>query len=300
MNEDTRVIICCYAGDMHQLHMPVYLQHGCPVTVLSPDDSRAEIPGVDCKFGGKRAYIGQDSLDRQHEHLKLMLTYPENFFLIHDSDSVLLDAKIPDYLYAEPDVVWSNQVEDAIPEHQDTFLEGWPHIALQPPYFLSRKTIEAMVAAGDDPRVKATHMMPFIDYYMVQLTMVAGLSYKRFADCLSCPIACDPLKAQTLLPVHRETYSNGYKIAMRGVLNEGAVIIHSVKDPSAVQEFMQARKQFLVGNPNPVPRVSPPPVVGGGPVISKNPALAAIQRHQQRNTQLQALRRQQQNSGLKA
>jgi hypothetical protein len=280
MNEDTRVIICCYEGDMHQLNLGAYLQHGCPVTVLSPDDSRAVIdhPGIDCKFGGKRAYTGQDSLDRQHEHLKLMLTYPENFFLIHDSDSVLLDAKIPDYLYAEPDVVWSNQVDDGIPEHQATFPEGWPHIALQPPYFLSRKSIEAMVVVGDDPRVKATPVMPFIDYYMVQLTVVAGLPYKRFADCLSCPITCDPRQRDNCNAGQIETYKSGYQIAMNAVLHGGATVLHSVKDPSAVEEFLQARRQFLVGNPNPVPRMSPPPTVGGrrrGRVIYGGPGLKA-------------------------
>src|SRR6202040_3913014 len=105
MNENTRVVICCYEGDAHQLCMPGYLQHGCPITVMSPDDSRVVIPGVDCAHAGKRAYIGQDSLDRQLLHMELMLTYPEDHFLCHDSDSIVLDAKLPDYLYAEPDVV---------------------------------------------------------------------------------------------------------------------------------------------------------------------------------------------------
>lgn len=271
MNEDTRVVVCCYAGDQHQVigSLGAYLHHQCPVTILSPEDSPAGIvyPGVDCKFAGRRAYIGQESLDRQLEHLKLMLTYPEKYFLVHDSDSFLLDPKIPAYLYAEPDVVWSNQVDDAIPEHQDTFPEGWPHVAFQPPYFLSRATIEKMVAVGDDERVKATHMMPFIDYYMMALTTVAGLPWKRFMDCVSCPIAIDvvahPLEGQT--QHEKEVYGNGYKIAMDAVLNRGAVIVHSIKDPLAVHAFLEARKRFLVGNPEPVPRASPPPIVGRGP-----------------------------------
>jgi hypothetical protein len=265
MNPDTRVIVCCYQGDMHQLYLPGYLQHGCPVTVLSPDDSRAvfDEPGIDCAFAGKRAYIGQDSLDRQREHLKLMLTYPEKFFLIHDSDSIMLDAKIPDYLYVEPNVVWSNQVDDGIPEHQATFKEGWPHVAFQPPYFLSRQTIEAMLAVAGHPDVQATPMMPFIDFYMVQLTVVAGLPWKRFKDCLSCPITCDPRQRDGCNPGQIATYGMGYRIAMERVSVHGANILHSVKDPVAAADFIEARKKFLAGNPDYKPQPSIPPIVGG-------------------------------------
>jgi len=242
MNENTRIVVCCYEGDAHQLYMPGYLQHGCPVTVLSPDDSRVVVPGADCQHAGKRAYIGQESLDRQRDHLKLLLSYPENFFLIHDSDSIMLDAKIPDYLYAEPDVVWSNQVNDDIPEHQSTFEPGWPHVAFQPPYFLSRRTIEAMLAVADDPRVQASPVMPFIDYYMVQLTMVAGLQWKRFEDCLSCPIAGDPRKKHSDRDL--STYELGRKIAAEGVA-KGATILHSVKDPVVAAEFIEQRRKYL-------------------------------------------------------
>ncbi len=267
MNKDTRIVICCYEGDAHQLHMPGYLQHGCPVTVMSPDDSRAvfDIPGVDCAHAGKRAYIGQESLDRQREHMRLMLTYPENFFLCHDSDSIVLDARLPDYLYDEPDVVWSNQVNDAIPEHQETFLKDWPHVAFQPPYFLSRGAIESMLAVADDPRCAASPVMPFIDYYMVQLTMVAGLKWARFRDCLSCPVAADPRKLGTLIPMHVETYAMGWRIALDGI-SKGANILHSVKDPAAAAYFIEARKSFLAANPSYNPQVTPPLVIRGGQV----------------------------------
>jgi hypothetical protein len=261
---DTRVIICCYEGDKHQLYMPGYLAHGCPVTVMSPEDSKAifDMPGVDCAFAGKRAYIGQDSLDRQLAHMKLMLTYPENFFLCHDSDSVMLDAKIPDYLYAEPGVVWSNLVGDGIKEHQPVFPPGWEHIALQPPYFLSRQVLEKMVAAGDTggDLVKASAVMPFIDYYMVQLTMVAGLPYKRFADCLSCPITGDPKRQYD--QGHIDLYAAQTKIA-QGAVNGGAMILHSVKDPEAARKFIEMRQRYLAGNPDHNPQFGPMPVVGG-------------------------------------
>jgi hypothetical protein len=268
MNEDTRIIVCCYEGDAHQINLDAMRRHECPVTIMSPEDSRAEIrhEGVDCAFAGKRAYIGQDSLDRQLAQMKKMLTYPEKFFLMHDSDSVLLDAKIPAYLYEDPNIVWSNQVDDAIPEHQATFQPGWPHVAFQPPYFCSREVLEKLVAAGEsgDDRVKATPVMPFIDYYMVQLTMVAGLPWRRLMDCVSCPIAADP--RGTPAPHHLETLAMGRKIAYGAVLNHGAVFAHSIKNPAVVNEFIQARQQFLRGkNGSQAPQPSPPPKVGRGP-----------------------------------
>lgn len=239
MNGDTRVAVCCYEGDGHQVrnNLNVYLHHGCPVTVLSPEDSRVEIKhysGVTNLFGGKRAYTGQGSLDRQRTHLAMLLDFPENRFLIHDADSVCLDPVIPQYLYDEPDIVWSNQVDDAIPQHQATFPEGWPHVAFQPPYFLSRKTIGRMLAVADDPRCVASPMMPFIDYYMVQLTMVAGLPWRRFMDCLSYSIRY-PVRGPAAVP--------------------GAVMVHSVRDPRAVQMLLEMRR----AHSNTPPKFIPPP-----------------------------------------
>ena len=243
MNPDTRIAICCYEGDAHQMRLPLYTHHECPLTILSPTDSRAEFPGVDCQFGGLRAYIGQPSLDRQVEHLKILLSYPENYFIIHDSDSVCLDPKLPDYLYAEPDIVWSNQVFDNIPEHQEHFPSDWPHVAFQPPYFLSRKTIEAMLAVTDHPFCKASPCMPFIDFFMVQLTMVAGLKWKRFPDCMSFGICADPLKP---FDAHRaQMYSRNTVMALNAVRNNGVQIVHSVKDPKIAEDLYVARRQYL-------------------------------------------------------
>jgi hypothetical protein len=269
MNEDTRVVVCCYEGDSHQVieALEFFLHHGCPLTVLSPEDSKADVryPGVDNIFGGKRAYIGQDSLDRQAIHLRLLLQYPENHFLIHDADSVLLDPKIPDYLYAEPDVVWSNQVDDAIPEHQGSFPEGWPHVAFQPPYFLSRKTIEAMLVPYDQhhPFTVASPMMPFIDFFMVQLTMCAGLPWKRMMDCISCPISID-LRKVNPPKTDLDTYDMGMKIAMESVLNRGTSVLHSVKNSVAIRKLAAARQEYLKNHPDAAPVFFPAPVIRKG------------------------------------
>ncbi len=264
MNHDTRIAVCCYEGDQHLvIHaLGLYVHHDCPVVVLSPEDSKAEIryPGVENRYGGKRAYIGQDSLDRQREHLRLLLEFPENHFLIHDSDSVCLDPRLPDYLYAEPDVVWSNQVFDDIPEHQATFPPNWPHVAFQPPYFLSRKSIEAMLTVAD--KVSASPVMPFIDYYMVQLTMTAGLPWRRLEGCCSCPIAGDPTRI--ISATDEATYRQGLEIGRNHARTKGAIFFHSVKDSRVAHVLLELRKQYLAEHGAVTQPISAPRVRRGG------------------------------------
>lgn len=226
LNPDTRVAVCCYAGDAHQVlgNLDLYRHHECPVVVLSPEDSIVEIPGVENRHGGKRAYTGEASLQRQIEHLRILLTFPESYFLINDADSFVLDPMLPGYLYAEPDLVWSNQVNDDIPQHQATFPPGWPHVAFQPPYFLSRKTIEAMLATKD--QVVISHdMMPFIDYYMLQLTMVAGLNWRRFENC----VCCHP------------------SLALKLARENNISIFHGIKKPKDAHALLAVRKAYLAG-----------------------------------------------------
>lgn len=236
MNEDTRIAACCYAGDQHQVikFLGQYLHHGCPFVVLSPEDSKAEIryPGVENRFGGFREYIGPRSLARQRRHLELLLEFPEKYFLINDADSVCLSPKLPDYLYEEPDHVWSNLVQDGIPEHQPAYPEGFPHIAFQPPYFLSRKTIEGLLKVAGE--ITANPTMPFIDHYMVQLTLKAGWSYRSFRDGISCPISSHPQSADL-------TYGS--------VRDNGTIFLHSIKRREDLDRMIEARQQYLVSHP---------------------------------------------------
>jgi hypothetical protein len=226
MNPDTRVAVCCYAGDAHQVigNLDLYLHHQCPLVILSPEDSKVEIPNVENRSGGAAGHIGGHTLERERRHLEILLSFPEKYFMIHDADSVCLDPEFPAYLYAEPDLVWSNQVNDAIPQHQATFPAGWPHVAFQPPYFLSRKTIEAMLAVAD--QIVISHdMMPFIDYYMVQLTMTAGLPWRRFESCACCHPS----------------------LAMRLASTDGINIFHGIKDPKDTHALLAAHRKYLAG-----------------------------------------------------
>ena len=224
LNPDTRVAVCCYAGDAQLVreNLDLYLHHECPVVILSPEDSPVVISGVDNRQGGLAGHIGGHTLERERRHLEILLEFPETHFMIHDADSVCLDPEFPAYLYAEPDLVWSNQVNDDIPQHQATFPKGWPHVAFQPPYFLSRKTIEAMLASADKV-VPSLDMMPFIDYYMVQLTYAAGLPWRRFESC----VCCHP------------------SLALRLALSDGISIFHGIKKPEDMRALVAARRTFL-------------------------------------------------------
>lgn len=179
MNEiNTIVAVCCYAGDRDLVEraMPVHLAHGCSVVILSPKDSAVEFPGILCHKVGRRAYIGPDSLHRQLQYFKVLLEYPHEYFLLNDADSFCVSAKIPDRLYAECDgVVWSNEVGEPRPH-----VSPYPKIAMQPPYFLHRSSMEKMLKVGHSLNVHP--ITPYVDWFMLAMACEAGLKHRPFTD----------------------------------------------------------------------------------------------------------------------
>jgi hypothetical protein len=228
MNPSTLVTVHGYAGDSKQVTnaLPFYLHHGCPVLVLSPVDSpivpknRPAAQKVQFQTGGRRAYTGQLSLDRQIEHMKIMLSKPFEFFLANDSDSVCIDPKIPDYLYAEPDVLWSNIVADTMHDRSDDPDYKYPRLAFQPPYFMSRNVIEKLLMVAD--KVKANPRTPFIDWCMMAWAFDAEIEGKNFRDGVSCPTA---------------NYGPGQIAMLDGVENRGATMLHSIKTPDVLYKM---------------------------------------------------------------
>lgn len=231
INPDTCVAVCCYAGDAHQVTemLDLYKHHECPITVLSPTDSPApEMPGVESVYAGKRAYIGQDCLDRMYLQFAELLHYPEQHFLIHDSDSICISPELPACLYAEPDVLWSNLVINDIKEQQRGFPRGVPHLAFQPPWFLSRRTIERILEAG---RPLCNEALPFIDYWLVETAYRNHIPYKSLPNTISIGLSSN--NPQAAPSVHERV--------RRGEL----IFIHSVKGKEFSAPIMAARKEFL-------------------------------------------------------
>ncbi len=178
MNPDTLISVHCYAGDaaLVERALPTHRAHGCNLLILSPTDSKVKFPGIEFAHAGRAAYIGPESLNRQVLHLRLLLEGPENFFLLNDADSFCVSPAIDARLYgAAAGCIWSNEVTEPRP-HESPY----PKLAFQPPYFLSRDSIERMLAVVD--KVQPHPITPYIDWYMNALSAEAGLAHRPFTE----------------------------------------------------------------------------------------------------------------------
>ena len=265
MNRNTRIAVSCYAGDQEQVEqsLGLYLHHGCPVTILSPENAPANIahPMVDNRHAGKRGQLGPDAWARHLEFLKILLTYPENHFLMHESDSFCLDPKIPQYLYDEPNIVWSNNGQST-EDHWPGFPEGSSKYSFQAPWFLSRSSIEKLVVVAG--RVAYHPNLEWVDLFLVRLTEEAGLPWRCFDNCYLGPMSgcLDSKTGQFFDPGHHEpgrgrdrgspldpstieVYDIGLKKGLEYAEN-GACMMHSVKNGVAAQALSRAYQKYLV------------------------------------------------------
>lgn len=210
--------------------LPYYQRHGHPVIILSPEDSPVVIdsPGVTCRHGGIRQYVGQESLDRQRTHMKMLLEEPYDWFLMNDADSMCVSRDIPPYLYDDENVLWSNVVDaayfDPNPARNPTKL------AFQPPYFASRSVLEKLLAVGP---IEADPVTPFIDWLMVVLAIEGGVPFKSFPDGVSFA-----------------AWSHGNSrgdVKMVNCVRGGKVMLHSVKHQNVVARVVRAHDEYLSG-----------------------------------------------------
>jgi hypothetical protein len=234
VNEGVRVVVHSYAGDVHQVRNALrqYQHHEAPVVVLSPEDAPVEIEGTECRSAGLRAYTGRTSLERQKAHLELLLEYPEDWFLLHDSDSVCLEPKLPEYLY-EPDTVFYNAAPTMryLMSLGDGAEEKWGDIvpnAFQPPLFMSRQTLEKLLAVADRTMPLLPEWAQLIDWHFAVMTQAAGLRSQAFPDGISRPIWAV------------------YEIARvyASVRTRGIIFLHSVKTKEALDIFVTARAEY--------------------------------------------------------
>lgn len=215
-----------YEGDKNQIQelLLAYEHHECPVVILSPTDS--QIHGIGphiCRVGGLRAYTGQKSLDRQWAQMKILLEYPFDFYLMNDSDSFLITKEIPQYLYDRSDTFFSNEVDDfrvTMPQFGPNFHKPLPQLAYQPPYFMSRITLERLVAVSH--KIIACPTCPFIDWGMVQVCYEAGVKHARFHLCASC---------ENSTPL-------GKAVMRQQVSEHQAQFIHSVKTGEVMRDLV--------------------------------------------------------------
>lgn len=227
MNPHTLVSCHGYFGDSAQIRGMLRYQehHQAPLIIVSPVDSRIEKMGPHiCRFAGKRQYVGQLSLDRQFAQLRVLLEYPFEFFLANDSDSLCLSPKIPQYLYDDSHNFWSNEVSDLMHQRKPGY--KWPRLAFQPPYFFSRSILERMIKT--EGTFETDMQTPFIDWLMMAICVAGNIPHKNFRDGVSCPTS--------------DNHSRRHMV--NHIVQRGAVMLHSVKTPLALQEMVSARHQF--------------------------------------------------------
>jgi hypothetical protein len=238
MNPSTRIIISAYNNDQHQLEIlnTAHERHECPITIMSPEDAPiTHCCGHEIRHAGVKQYFGQESINRQVLQMEKALEFPEKWFLFHDSDSVILKPEFPAHWYTEPISVWSNEIGDPrVPgePNPDGFLkhdfpmipvdyhEGYPKIAMHPPWFMHRSIVEKFVELGPLP---ADPISPFIDWYYVLACKSVGVEHRNMEGSVSRPTA------------NQEEIDQ-----MVEYVKSGHTILHSVKTESAFQQLMAA------------------------------------------------------------
>ena len=235
-NPNTRVIVFAYEGDAHQVQalLPFFLHHGCPVTIMSPED--APVVPWDCdgvfapvsfRTGGKKCYIGTDAIIRQEIHMRMMLEYPEQFFFACDADSFCLDPLLPAYLYRESETLWSNEISDMM--HTRPAGYDLPRIALHPPWFFSRGVIKRLL--GHASAVLPDKDTPVIDHWLLKLAIAAGVPHKDFVNGgLSFPSENDEFH---------------FGVMSGKVRYGGSVFVHTVKSRRVMDRLLEDRQFYL-------------------------------------------------------
>ena len=231
MNPETLVAVCAYHGDQHQvIHaLGQYLHHETPVVVFSPEDAPADVryPGIEQVRIGRAGYIGEVSLARQRAHLEYLRARPENFFLLHDSDSLCLSRQISPRLYGESEyTIWSNEITEPRP-HKSPY----PKLAFQPPYFLSRTVVEKMLEASH--KVGVHPITPYIDWWMNAVSAEAELAHKSFTALEHFSQSDTPCDT-----------SDPWEILRYRISYMGTAFVHPIKTVEQLNLCIDARKFY--------------------------------------------------------
>jgi len=164
-----------------------------------------------------------------------MASYPHEWFLANDSDSLCLVPELPKYLFRSKETFWSNEVLD-----WRTHPTPYPKVALQPPYFFHRNVLTKMLTVPRE-KVMAHEITPFIDYYMLQLTEEAGVKHESFPDGTSCGTSHDDGLAYMTVQIYGPRTK---------------VFLHSIKTRRALKSIVEAwirktkkKKPKMVFNP---------------------------------------------------
>lgn len=245
LNPNTLVSVHCYQGDADQVRMllPWFEHHQAPLVICSPVDSPVTNIGHHlCLHDGRAGHVGAHTWERQRLQMERLLTLGNEcrWFLLNDADSICLTPKLPAYLFDEEDVVWGNvvddfrkpgQVWDDLPPWPLDYHAGYPGVASQPPYVMSRYAMEKMCKALVG--IEVCPITPFLDWAFVKAPLDAGLKIKPFRAGVSCITTSVP----------------GRIIVGQHITDKGAIFIHSIKERDGLEAVLAARKARLSAYP---------------------------------------------------
>ena len=254
-NPGVLVTVHCYQGDADNVRswLPLYLHHGRPVLVMSPEDSPVVIdhPQVQNHSAGPRAYVGQKSMDRQRAHLEYLAKQPYDWFLMNDADSVCLSPDLPEFLFERDDALWSLHANEWR-KHSSPY----PKIGLHPPYFCSKKVIKKLLTAADLPQVRAHEVTPFIDWYMLALACESGVEIPDYPAPYGITWPAWKYNAAELPDNilldddHVRTYNPDGEVPGDDIVAArvaaGAVFVHSVKHPFVMERLAKIARDRAV------------------------------------------------------
>lgn len=245
LNPKTLVSVHCYQGDAEQvrINLRLYEHHQCPVVIVSPENSKVTGIGPHWSiWAGEVGYVGMHTIRRQSYQLQALINLPGNFdwFLMNDSDSFCITPKLPNYLYEDQNVIYSNLVPDFRIPGQTSHGVTWPKdyhagyvqlVASQPPYWAHRRALEKIIPQLLN--VQDDGITPFIDWGMAAAPQLAGVPMKRFHGCASC---------ETQTPLGRAVMSEN--------VERGATFVHAIKTREGLNAVLAARAKRLATHPH--------------------------------------------------
>lgn len=242
MNPDTLVAVSCYSGDTFRitnaLEHGLLTQHECPIVLLSPADAPGIVQPFLSRSCGVRGTQGQDSLDRWDGYFRMLLEFPQNHFVIFDSDSYCLTPEFPKRWYDDPNIFWSFHHPEGRPH-----ASPYPKVAFQSPLFINRANLERMLAV-DRRKVRAHPITPFQDWYLVALACEAGITCQHNFDGVSFPGWNGGGENSNVGGfVSDSSYRGGDRMVEE--VWDGKILLHSVRHKDMLQRVIDARRARL-------------------------------------------------------
>jgi hypothetical protein len=246
----TLVSIHCYAGDKTQVldQLRFHRRLGHNIVILSPEDAPVRIDGMDCRTGGQAEWCGWKSLKRQFNHMRQLASMPYEWYLMNDSDSLCIQRSIPEYLYEDENILWSNTEYNLTTDHpnlsqQYRYPRGYsfPHVGFTPPFFMSKVVLNRLLSMEDEFPRDGDQLLPCIAWQMMVLAVMADVEYRTYP---TAPGFRSSFAAYT----HSDMHSNGFKVdgaaQMVAAVEHGQTMLHSIKHPEVLAEVSRAHERF--------------------------------------------------------